>query len=218
MVLTFRRGKFGQRRDIFPPESNFLVLMNLLVQPGSHRSNRFWTNPGTAYIPVPGLRNHKQGIDMAEIQVGQIAPSVELPTDNGSHLNLRELAGKPVVLYFYPQDDTETCTAEAIEFSRLKPDFSKAGAIVVGISPDSIKKHGKFRTKYKLTVDLAADEKRAAIEAYGGWVEKLMFGRKYMGVERSTFLIGPDGKIAKIWRKVRVKGHAEAVLAAVLAL
>lgn len=155
---------------------------------------------------------------MAEIQVGQIAPDVELPTDNGSHLNLRELSGKPVVLYFYPQDDTETCTAEAIEFSRLKPDFNKAGATVVGISPDSVKKHGKFRAKYKLTVDLAADEERAAIEAYGVWTEKLMFGRKYMGVERSTFLIGPDGRIAKIWRKVRVKGHADAVLAAVLAL
>lgn len=155
---------------------------------------------------------------MADIQVGQIAPNVELPTDNGSHLNLRELTGKPVVLYFYPQDDTETCTAEAIEFSRLKPDFNKAGAVVVGISPDSVKKHGKFRAKYKLTVDLAADEERTAIEAYGVWTEKLMFGRKYMGVERSTFLIGPDGRIAKIWRKVRIKGHADAVLAAVLAL
>lgn len=155
---------------------------------------------------------------MAEIQVGQIAPDVELPTDNGSHLSLNELAGKPVVLYFYPQDDTETCTAEAIEFSRLKPEFSKAGATVIGISPDSVKKHGKFRAKYKLTVDLAADEERKAIEAYGVWVEKLMFGRRYMGVERATFLIGTDGKIARIWRKVRVKGHADAVLAAVLAL
>jgi peroxiredoxin Q/BCP len=155
---------------------------------------------------------------MAELQVGQTAPNVELPTDTGNPLSLTERAGKPVVLYFYPQDDTETCTAEVIEFSRLKPEFSKAGATVVGISPDSLKKHGKFRAKYKLSVDLAADEDRKAIDAYGVWVEKLMFGRKYMGVERATFLIGPDGKIAKIWRKVKVKGHADAVLAAVRAL
>ena len=155
---------------------------------------------------------------MTELQAGQKAPDVDLPTDTGNHLRLRDLAGKPVVLYFYPQDDTETCTAEAIEFSRLKPEFDNAGATVVGISPDSLNKHGKFRAKYKLSVDLAADEDREAIEAYGVWVEKLMFGRKYMGVERSTFLIGPDGRIAKIWRKVRVKSHADAVLSAVRAL
>lgn len=155
---------------------------------------------------------------MAELQVGQTAPDVELPTDEGGHLNLRGLAGKPVVLYFYPQDDTETCTAEAIEFSRLKPEFSKAGAALFGISPDSVKKHGKFRAKYKLTVDLASDEERKAIEAFGLWTEKLMFGRKYMGVERATFLIAADGTIARIWRKVRVKGHADAVLEAVRAL
>lgn len=155
---------------------------------------------------------------MAELQPGQIAPDVELPTDEGGHLSLRGLVGKPVVLYFYPQDDTETCTAEAIEFSRLKPEFNKAGAALFGISPDSIKKHGKFRAKYKLTVDLASDEERKAIEAFGLWTEKLMFGRKYMGVERATFLIGADGRIAGIWRKVRVKGHADAVLDAVRAL
>jgi peroxiredoxin Q/BCP len=156
-------------------------------------------------------------MDMAELKVGHKAPDVELPTDTG-HLSLKELAGKPVVLYFYPQDDTETCTAEAIEFSRMKPQFNAAGAIVIGISPDSIKKHGKFRAKYDLTVDLAADEERRAIEAYGVWMEKQMFGRRFMGVERATFLIGADGKIAGIWRKVRINGHAEAVLAAVKAL
>jgi peroxiredoxin Q/BCP len=156
-------------------------------------------------------------MDMAELKVGQKAPDVELPTDTG-HLSLKDFAGKPVVLYFYPQDDTETCTAEAIEFSRMKPQFNAAGAIVIGISPDSIKKHGKFRAKYDLTVDLAADEERRAIAAYGVWMEKQMFGRRYMGVERATFLIGADGKIAGIWRKVRINGHAEAVLAAVKAL
>jgi thioredoxin-dependent peroxiredoxin len=152
---------------------------------------------------------------MAELQVGQKAPRFELPRDGGGRLTLEDLSGKPVVLYFYPQDDTEGCTAEAIDFSRLKPEFEKAGASVIGVSPDSIKSHDKFKTKHRLTVDLASDEERKAVEAYGVWVEKTMFGRKYMGVERSTFLIGPDGNIARIWRKVRVRGHAEQVLDAV---
>jgi peroxiredoxin Q/BCP len=152
---------------------------------------------------------------MAELQVGQKAPRFELPRDGGGRLTLEDLSGRPVVLYFYPQDDTEGCTAEAIDFSRLKPEFEKAGASVIGVSPDSIKSHDKFKTKHRLTVDLASDEERKAVEAYGVWVEKTMFGRKYMGVERSTFLIGPDGNIARIWRKVRVRGHAEQVLDAV---
>jgi peroxiredoxin Q/BCP len=133
-------------------------------------------------------------------------------------VTLSEFLGKPVVLYFYPQDDTTSCTAEAIDFSRLKPEFSKAGAAIIGISPDSAKKHGKFKAKYDLSVDLAADEEHNAIEAYGVWVEKTMFGRRYMGVERATFLIGADGRIARIWRKVKVPGHAEEVLGAVNAL
>ena len=119
------------------------------------------------YPGVAAYVTTKQGKSMAELQRGKTAPDVELPTDDGGHLSLKDLAGKPVVFYFYPQDDTETCTAEAIEFSRLKPEFGKAGAAVFGISPDSLKKHGKFRAKYKLTVDLAADEERSAIEAYG---------------------------------------------------
>lgn len=155
---------------------------------------------------------------MAEIQVGQIAPNVELPTDNGSHLNLRELSGKPVVLYFYPQDDTETCTQEAIEFSRMRPEFEKSGAAIVGVSPDSVGRHDKFKAKHKLTVQLGADQERTAIEAYGVWAEKTMFGRKYMGVVRSTFLIAPGGTIARIWRNVRLRGHVEEVLAAVRTL
>ncbi|TIT65064.1 MAG: peroxiredoxin, partial [Mesorhizobium sp.] len=109
-------------------------------------------------------------------------------------------------------------TNEAISFSQLKPDFEKAGAVVIGLSPDSIKKHDKFKQKYDLTVDLVADEERKVIEAYRVWVEKTMYGRKYMGVERATFLIGKDGRIARIWRQVRVKGHAEEVLEAVRAL
>lgn len=155
---------------------------------------------------------------MAGPEVGQAAPDIELARDDGTPLKLASLRGKPVVVYFYPQDDTETCTVEAIEFSRLLPEFGKLGAVVVGISPDSAKSHAKFRKKYDLKVGLASDEDRSIIEAYGLWGEKQTFGRKYMGVERATFLIGPDGRIAEVWRKVRVKGHAEAVLAAIKAL
>lgn len=155
---------------------------------------------------------------MAGPEVGQAAPDIELARDDGTPLKLASLRGKPVVVYFYPQDDTETCTVEAIEFSRLLPEFGKLGAVVVGISPNSAKSHAKFRKKYDLKVGLASDEDRSIIEAYGLWGEKQTFGRKYMGVERATFLIGPDGRIAEVWRKVRVKGHAEAVLAAIKAL
>jgi thioredoxin-dependent peroxiredoxin len=155
---------------------------------------------------------------MADLEVADPAPQFDLPRDGGGSLSLAASAGKPVVLYFYPQDDTTSCTQEAISFSRLKQEFAKAGAVVIGLSPDSAKKHDKFKSKYDLTIDLAADEERKVIEAYNLWVEKSMYGRRYMGVERATFLIGSDGRIAKIWRKVRVKGHAEAVLEAVRAL
>lgn len=155
---------------------------------------------------------------MTELATGQKAPSFELPRDGGGILKLSDFGGKAVVLYFYPQDDTETCTAEAIEFSKARPDFEKAGAVIIGVSPDGVRKHDKFKAKHKLTVDLGADEERAAIDAYGVWAEKTMFGRKYMGVVRSTFLIGPDGTIARIWRNVRLRGHVEEVLAAVKAL
>ena len=155
---------------------------------------------------------------MTELRIGQPAPQFELPAGDGGHLTLSAFLGRPVVLYFYPKDDTTGCTAEAIDFSRLKPEFTKASTTVIGISPDSVKKHGKFKAKYDLSVDLAADEELSAIEAYGVWVEKTMYGRKYMGVERSTFLIGADGRIARIWRKVKVPGHAAEVLEAVKAL
>ncbi|CAM5406948.1 peroxiredoxin Q/BCP [Aquamicrobium terrae] len=155
---------------------------------------------------------------MANLEVGDPAPDFHLPRDGGGALALSGLAGRPVVLYFYPADDTPSCTAEALDFSRLKPDFEKAGAAVIGLSPDSTRKHDKFKAKHGLGVDLVADEEREAIEAYGLWVEKKLYGRTYMGVERATFLIGADGRIVRIWRKVKVKGHAEAVLEAVHAL
>lgn len=155
---------------------------------------------------------------MAELTVGDVAPQFSLPAEGGGTVRLAELRGKIVVLFFYPQDDTETCTAEAIDFSRLNAAFKKAGAVVMGVSPDSLKKHEKFRKKHELTTSLLADEAREAIEAYGVWAEKTMFGRKYMGVVRTTFLIDRDGKIARIWRKVRVSGHADEVLEAAKAL
>jgi len=149
---------------------------------------------------------------MAELTPGDAAPLFSLPADDGGTVRLTELRGKIVVLFFYPQDNTETCTAEAIDFSRHRDAFTEAGAVVIGISPDSLKKHANFRKKHGLTTPLASDEAREAIEAYGVWGEKTMFGRKYMGVIRSTFLIDREGKIARIWRKVRVPGHAEEVL------
>jgi thioredoxin-dependent peroxiredoxin len=152
---------------------------------------------------------------MAEIEVGQEAPDFELPKGEGESLKLSSLRGRPVVLYFYPKDDTSGCTAEAIDFSRLRPEFDKAGAAVIGISPDSLKSHDKFRARHKLSVDLAADEEKQVVQAWGVWGEKSMYGRKYMGVERSTFLIGRDGRVARVWRKVTVPGHAEEVLQAV---
>jgi len=155
---------------------------------------------------------------MAELAIGDEAPHFTLPVDGGGTARLTELRGKIVVLFFYPQDNTQTCTVEAIDFTRLHDAFKKAGVVVIGISPDSLKKHEKFKSKHGLAMPLAADETRQAIEAYGTWAEKTMFGRKYMGVVRSTFLIDREGKIARIWRKVRVPGHAAEVLEAAKAI
>ena len=152
------------------------------------------------------------------VQDGDKAPEFELPTDAGQTIKLSRLNGKPVVLYFYPKDDTSGCTLEAKDFTRLAPDFHKAGVEVIGVSPDSAESHAKFRKKYDLAISLAADTDKAVANAYGVWAEKSMYGRKYMGVERSTFLIDKQGRIAKSWRKVKVAGHAEEVLAAAKAL
>ncbi|MET0192360.1 MAG: peroxiredoxin [Hyphomicrobiaceae bacterium] len=149
------------------------------------------------------------------VQDGDKAPDFELETDDGGTLKLSKLKGKPVVLYFYPKDDTSGCTAEAKDFSCLAADFRKAGAEVIGVSPDSVASHQKFAKKYNLGIRLAADTDKAVATAYGVWTEKSMWGRRFMGVERATFLINKSGHIARSWRKVRVPGHAEAVLAAV---
>jgi peroxiredoxin Q/BCP len=152
------------------------------------------------------------------LEVGDKAPEFQLPADDGSLVKLAKLKGKPVVLYFYPKDDTSGCTREAKDFTDLAPAFAKAGAEVYGISPDSVKSHDKFRCKHGLAVRLLSDEEKSAATAYGVWVEKSMYGKKYMGVERSTFLVDGKGKLAGIWRKVSVPDHAEEVLQAVKAL
>ena len=149
---------------------------------------------------------------MTSLDAGAMAPDFTLPADNGETVTLSELRGQNVVLYFYPKDDTSGCTKEAIAFSGLVNDFDAMNTVILGMSPDSAKKHDKFKAKHDLTVKLVADEEKTTLEAYGVWVEKSMYGKKYMGVERSTFLIDAEGKIAKAWRKVKVPGHAEAVL------
>lgn len=155
---------------------------------------------------------------MSELTIGQPAPAFALPRDGGDTVSLADLNGKIVVLYFYPKDDTSGCTTEAIDFTGLAGEFEKAGAVVVGVSPDTVAKHEKFIAKHSLSLILAADTDQIAANAYGVWKEKSMYGRAYMGIVRSTFLIGPDGVIRQIWPKVKVKGHAAEVLAAARAL
>ena len=152
--------------------------------------------------------------DAKRPEEGDAAPAFSLPGAGGETQTLAAYKGKKLALYFYPKDDTSGCTKEAIEFNGLRDKFAKAGTAILGVSPDSEKSHDKFRAKYELKIPLASDEAKAMLSAYGVWVEKSMYGRKYMGVERTTFLIGADGRIAKVWRKVKVPGHAEAVLAA----
>ena len=152
------------------------------------------------------------------LDTGSAAPAFTLDAAGGGKLSLKDFKGKKVVLFFYPKDDTSGCTAESIAFSGLAKQFAKTDTVVIGLSPDTVKSHDKFREKHGLTVELAADPEKATLEAYGVWVQKSMYGRKYMGVERTTFLIDAKGKIAQVWRKVKVPGHAEEVLAAAKAL
>ena len=152
------------------------------------------------------------------VDEGLKAPDFKLESDDGATVALSKLKGKAVVLYFYPKDDTSGCTSEAKAFTALADEFAKLGAVVIGISPDSVASHKKFKEKHDLNVILAADTEKTVAEAYGVWVEKSMYGKKYMWVERSTFLVDKAGKVAKAWRKVKVPGHADEVLAAVKAL
>ncbi|MGH6675943.1 MAG: thioredoxin-dependent thiol peroxidase [Xanthobacteraceae bacterium] len=146
---------------------------------------------------------------------GDKAPDFKLPDDSGTIRTLKSFYGKKLILYFYPKDDTSGCTKEAIDFNAHKREFEKSGAVVLGVSPDSTASHQKFKSKHRLDLELISDETKSMLEAYGVWTEKSMYGRRYMGVERTTFLIGPDGKIVQVWNKVKVPGHADAVLGAV---
>jgi len=147
------------------------------------------------------------------LQVGDEAPDIQLHTDTGAPFRLAELKGKRVVLYFYPRADTPGCTTEACEFRDDLKKFARKGVTVLGISPDKPAAQAKFKTKYDLPFTLLADEEKAAAQAFGAWKEKNMYGKKVMGIERSTFVIGPDGKIEKVYGKVKAKGHAAEVLA-----
>ena len=151
-------------------------------------------------------------------KVGNKAPNFTLPVDGGGTVKLSDLRGRKVVLYFYPKDDTPGCTKEACGFRDALPDFSKVDAVIVGLSKDSVAKHDKFKAKYDLPFALVSDEDGKVCEAYGTWVQKKLYGREYMGIERATFLLDGKGVIRKIWRKVKVKGHAEEVLESAKAL
>ncbi len=148
------------------------------------------------------------------VNEGDKAPEFSMPTDSGGTISLQDLKGRPVVLYFYPKDSTPGCTKEACAFRDLMPDFSKIDAEIIGVSKDSVKRHENFRAKNDLPFTLASDENGDICETYGVWVEKSMYGRKFMGIERATFLIDGKGKVRKVWRKVKVSGHAEEVLGA----
>jgi len=163
--------------------------------------------------------NKKDSLDMAkELKEGLKAPAFSLPTDGGGKIRLADLQGQNVVLYFYPKDMTPGCTTEAIDFSGHAAAFKKTNTLVIGVSKDSVERHDKFKAKHDLTITLASDESGAMLEKYGVWQEKKLYGKVFMGIVRSTILIDAEGKIARIWPKVRVKGHADEVLEAAQAL
>ena len=151
----------------------------------------------------------------SKVTAGSKAPRFNLPCDGGGSVSLEDFKGEKLVLYFYPKADTSGCTREAIDFSKLK---SAAGTAILGVSADPVPKQDKFKAKHNLKIALASDETHKMLEAYGVWAEKSLYGRKYMGILRNTYLIGPDGKVAQVWEKVKVAGHADEVLAAAKAL
>lgn len=154
----------------------------------------------------------------AKLAAGEKAPDFELPAAGGVPASLAGFKGRKLALYFYPKDDTSGCTREALDFNALKSEFERADTAILGVSPDSLAAHAKFKSKRGLDLDLASDESKATLSAYGVWTEKSMYGRKYMGVERTTVLIDRDGIIARVWSKVKVPGHAQEVLDAARAL
>ncbi len=152
------------------------------------------------------------------LQLGTRPPALTLPSTKGEPLDLAALRGRKVVLFIYPKDDTQSCTREALDFNALLPEFEAAGTTVIGISPDPLAKHFKFKEKHGLALTLASDEETRVLRAWGVWVEKSMYGRRFMGAERTTLLLDQDGRLARLWRKVRVPGHAQEVLEAARSL
>jgi peroxiredoxin Q/BCP len=191
--IPFRTSKRGPR-----PE-NLVLMQHLTCTKGYEKATK---------------GRHMTGI----AELGAPAPDFTLPADNGGTVSLSSLRGSKVVLYFYPKADTPGCTQQAIDFNRLKPEFESSGTVVLGVSAGPVNAEEKFKAKYNLTFPLVSDPSHKMLEAYGVWAEKSMFGRKYMGIERTTFLIAPDGRIARVWPKVKVPGHADEVLAAAKAL
>ena len=176
-------------------------------------TRRNWQLP-----PLTGRKRRKEGIWRRELVAGAKAPAFSLQRDGGTTVSLKDFKGRNLVLYFYPKADTPGCTKEAIAFSGLRAAFAKAGTEILGVSADPVKAQDKFKSKHKLKIALASDEAKEMLEAYGAWGEKSMYGRKYMGVIRKTFLIDGQGRIVRIWPKVSVPGHAEEVLEAAKAL
>ena len=163
---------------------------------------------------LTGEKGRKEGTWSTDLAEGAKAPAFKLPRDGGGSLALADFKGRKLVLYFYPKADTPGCTREAIDFSRLRGEFQKAGTDIVGVSADAVAAQDKFKNKHDLAITLASDETRKMLEAYGVWGKKSMYGKTFMGITRTTLLIGADGRIARIWRKVKVDGHAAEVLAA----
>lgn len=155
---------------------------------------------------------------MPEIETGQPVPDFRLPRDGGGETGPADFAGRKLVIFFYPKDDTSGCTTEALGFTAAREDFEAAGTSILAISKDSVRSHERFRDKHGLGIALLSDESRGVVERFGVWIEKSMYGRKYMGIDRSTFLVAPDGTVARVWRNVKVPGHVEEVLAAARAL
>lgn len=208
-----------QPGDFAAPETDLLVLQFQLGPAGCENDNREMDeSPFDIITPARISKTRTAIMHPSPLAVGAQAPDFELPRDGGGTLRLSAFRGRPVVLYFYPKDDTTACTAEAVGFSALADRFARAGVSVIGVSPDSPKKHDKFKARHRISVALVSDEAHAALEAYGVWGEKTMFGRKYMGVIRTTFLIDADGRVARVWPRVSVAGHPEDVLAAAQAL
>ena len=152
------------------------------------------------------------------VEIGKKAPAFKLPTDGGGSVALKDFKGQKLVLYFYPKDDTPGCTTEACGFRDAMPDFSKVDAVIIGVSKDSVARHDRFKAKHDLPFTLASDEDGKICEAYGTWIEKSLYGRRYMGIDRATFLIDEKGTVRGEWRKVKVKGHVDEVLEAAKAL